>query len=199
MQYGSGPPPAKVDNTPPSEEPPFDDFGSGLSREELSALRALFDKYDADANRLLDATELGALLKEMVPHRAGDANRLLAEFRVADLNGDGTVSFEELARYYAVLKEMDPSGGLSAEEVEWLRMLFDRFDSDQDAHLTYAELGDLLRQCAPSRAQGRRKLTAEVEATRPPNPNPNPNLNLNPNRRGGRRPAHTPILLTLNY
>ena len=132
-QYGTGRP-------PPGESKPaaeaFDDFGSGLTKAELEQLRAIFDKHDTDGNELLDETELGALLRECFPERAGDADKLLAEFKVADLDGDGTVSFPEFARYYAVLREMRPGAGLSPSEIEWLRLIFDRFDGDKDGEVS---------------------------------------------------------------
>lgn len=40
--------------------------------------------------------------------------------------------FDEFARYYAVLQHMHPAAGLSADDVAWLKMLFDRFDGDKD-------------------------------------------------------------------
>ena len=170
-QYGSGPPPkpdaASVGEGGSDELVPvadFDDHGSGLSRAELDWLRELFERHDADKNELLDESELGALLRECVPGRVGDAERLVAEFRVADLNDDGTVDFPELARYYGVLKDMAPGGGLSLAEIEWLRMLFDRFDANADGQLQMTELADLLRQCFPSRAKDTKKLAREVAA-----------------------------------
>ena len=156
-QYGSGPPP------PSGNAPTFDDFGSGLSAEELEAIRQLFDKYDADKNERLDEGELGALLRECFPARLMDADRLVAEFKLADIDGDGTVGFGEFARYYAVLKEM-ADGGLSPEEIEWLRAIFDRFDGDSDGELTMRELADLLRQCFPSRSKDTKKLMGEIKA-----------------------------------
>ena len=84
-QYGSGPP------APKAEAPAYDDFGTDLTAEELERIRALFDKHDADGNERLDEAELGALLRECFPARLSDAERLLAEFKVADLDGDGEV------------------------------------------------------------------------------------------------------------
>ena len=101
-QYGSGPPPAGT------KKPKVDDYGSGLSQEEIERLRELFQKHDADGNELLDEPELGGLLKECFPERVKDADRLMAEFKVADLNNDGTVSFPEFVRYYAVLQVPPP-------------------------------------------------------------------------------------------
>jgi Ca2+-binding EF-hand superfamily protein len=164
-QYGSGPPPPKQKSFFDLFTPePFDDFGSGLTKEELEWLRKLFDEHDTDKNERLDEAEMGALLKQCAPQRVADTDRLLAEFKIADLDGDGTIEFPELARYYAVLKEMGPGAGLTAEEIEWLRMLFDRFDSDKDGQLKMGELADLLRQCFPSRAKDAKRLMAEIKA-----------------------------------
>ena len=91
-----------------------------------------------------------------------DADRLLAEFQVADLNDDGGISFPEFVRYYAVMREMGPGAGLSSDEIAWLRSLFDRFDGDKDGELEFAELADLLRQCFPSRAKDARRLMGEI-------------------------------------
>lgn len=73
------------------------------------------------------------------------------------------MTFPEFARYFAVLKEM-AAGGLSPEEVEWLRALFDRFDGNADGELTMKECADLLRNCFPSRAKDTKKLMAEIKA-----------------------------------
>ena len=166
-QYGPGRPPKKEASWIPAFLLPeeFDDHGSGLTKEELEWLRQLFDEFDADKNELLDEGEMGGLLKRCAPKRAADAERLLAEFKIADVNADGTVSFPELARYYAVLREMVEDGaGLSAADLEWLRMLFDRFDGDADGQLTMRELADLLRQCFPSRAKDAKRLMGEIQA-----------------------------------
>ena len=46
------------------------------------------------------------------------ASRLLQEFKLADLNGDGKCDFGEFVRYYALLKEDFGASSLSPEEVE---------------------------------------------------------------------------------
>ena len=127
-------------------------------------MRKLFDKYDADSNGLLDESELGGLLREAAPSRAVDADHLLAEFSVADINSDGGVSFPEFVRYYAVMVQMAPGAGLSAAEIKWLRQIFDRFDGDKDGSLVFSELADLLRQCFPSRSADAKKLMAEIKS-----------------------------------
>ena len=163
-QYGSGPPPKKepsfLDFVLPQ---PFDDLGSGLSAEELEWLRSRFDAHDADKNEALDKGEMSALLKECVPQRVHDVDSLLTEFALADGDGSGAISFPELARYYAVLKDMGAEG-LPAEMLEWLRMIFDRFDGDKDGQLQMKELAHLLCQCFPSRAKDAKRLMSEIRA-----------------------------------
>jgi len=164
-QYGTGPPPKKepsfLDFLPQVLPKAFDDLGSGLSKEELERLRGLFDEHDADKNEALDQAEMTALLKQCVPQRVKDVDSLLTEFQLADEDGSGCVSFAELARYYAVLKDMGAEA-LPAEMIEWLRMLFERFDGDCDGQLQMGELATLLCQCFPSRAKDAKKLSAEI-------------------------------------
>ena len=164
-QYGTGPPPKKepsfLDFLPQVLPKAFDDLGSGLSKEELERLRGLFDEHDADKNEALDQAEMTALLKQCVPQRVKDVDSLLTEFQLADEDGSGCVSFAELARYYAVLKDMGAEA-LPAEMIEWLRMLFERFDGDCDGQLQMGELATLLCQCFPSRAKDAKKLSSEI-------------------------------------
>ena len=54
--------------------------------------------------------------------------RLLAEFTVADLNGDGKVSFDEFLRYYELLKE-------HGTEMDEVAAMFHFFDADGSGEL----------------------------------------------------------------
>ena len=59
-QYGPGRP--EVEPAPAAADGAFDDFGSGLSQDELEWLRRLFDEHDTNHDEQLDEGELGALL-----------------------------------------------------------------------------------------------------------------------------------------
>ena len=163
--FGSGPPPEKnVFEKMGSALGLGDaeDYGSGLTPEEIARLRKIFDRFDVDKSGTLEEPELGALLKECFPSRAADAERLLHEFRVADLNGDGKCDFGEFCRYYGVLQGEYAAGlTLSDEEIARLRTLFARFDKDGDGSLQEPELATLLKQCFPSRAGSVKRLLAE--------------------------------------
>ena len=83
-----------------------EDYGtSTLSEAEIAQLRALFDRFDTDSDGSLDEKELATLLQQCFPSRAKNVKRLMQEFTVADLNGDGKVSFDEFLRYHEMLKE----------------------------------------------------------------------------------------------
>ena len=125
--FGSGPPPAKG-----FFEGLFgpDEIAeqTGLSADEIARLRKIFDRFDASKNGTLEAPELVKLLRECFPARAAEASNLLAEFQIADANGDGRCDFGEFCRYYVVLNEDFGTSGMSDEEMMKLRVLFQRFD-----------------------------------------------------------------------
>ena len=81
----------------------------GLSERDRHALRSLFSLYDKDLSGYIDQTELLPLLKALgvlSPAAAegdGEADALLAEMEMADMDTDGDelISFEELCDYWA--------------------------------------------------------------------------------------------------
>jgi len=134
---------------------------TGLSSQEIARLQKLFERFDTSKNGTLEAPELVKMLKECFPARAAEATSLLAEFQVADLDGDGRCDFGEFCRYYVILSEDYGTGGMSDEELMKLRVLFQRFDEDGDGQLVEKELATLLRQCFPKRAPSVKRLLQE--------------------------------------
>lgn len=170
VQWGPGPPPAPnpLEQALHSLGSVFgaaaDDHGSGLSGAELDRLRRLFDRHDTDGDGELDERELSTLLVECFPTRASNVEHMMAEFRVADSDGNGSVSFGEFVRYHSAMTDGDAASRLSPDELERLRRLFSRFDANGDGALDGAELETLLIQCFPERAADSQRLAAECRA-----------------------------------
>ena len=102
---------------------------TGLSPDEIARLRSIFERFDTSKNGTLEAPELVKLLRECFPARAAsEASNLLAEFELADSDGNGRCDFAEFCRYYVVLRDDFGAGAVSEEEMAKLRVLFARFD-----------------------------------------------------------------------
>ena len=72
------------------------------------AMRAIFDKIDADGSGELDRDEVAAFIKQLRPSRAMDIElkKMDGEDEIADVmaqmdaDGDGTVAFEEFSEWW---------------------------------------------------------------------------------------------------
>ena len=97
------------------------------------AMRAIFDKIDADGSGELDRNEVAAFIKQLRPSRAMDIElkKMDGEDEIAevmaqmDADGDGTVTFEEFSEWWR-------SGGslTAAEREEKLALTRQRFNRD---------------------------------------------------------------------
>jgi Ca2+-binding EF-hand superfamily protein len=71
---------------------------SELTRKELDALRATFDKYDRNANGSLDWDEFCLLLDELVGDMPLDEKSLA--FHLVDSNHTGVIDFSEFSAWW---------------------------------------------------------------------------------------------------
>lgn len=81
-------------------------LGPQLDDAELSRLRKLFDRFDANTDELLDEDEFGLLLRNCFPTRVADADAVVDEFASADADGSGEVTFEEFVKHYLEMKQV---------------------------------------------------------------------------------------------
>lgn len=87
--------------------------------------KALIDKYDANGDGALDATERAAMQQELAALRTA---QLAADFAALDTDEDGLLTFEEFA-----------AGSSEGASLERLHAAFLRLDLDQSQTLTFAE------------------------------------------------------------
>ena len=80
----------------------LDDAGSALEQSHAAeeALRALFDKHDADCNGILDVDELQALLSEFFDVEDWQAATRKHMHDKADKNNDGGVDFDGFIAFH---------------------------------------------------------------------------------------------------
>jgi Ca2+-binding EF-hand superfamily protein len=112
--------------------------------EAADELRALFRRFDANSDGVLDRDELGALLRQCFPARCADAEGLYEEFQAADTNADGRIDFTEFVRYYNELKSADHRFDEAAD-------MFKFFDKDNSGELDRDEFLQLLNNIFPER------------------------------------------------
>ena len=105
-----------------------------------------------DGDGQLTKTELSSLLRQCFPSRAPSVKKLTHEFTLADLNGDGGVSFDEFLRYHNLLKEH------GASEVSPVFEMFHFFDADGSGALDRDEFLALLNQAFPENVDDNEQL-----------------------------------------
>ena len=107
--------------------------------EKVSAIKEVFDLFDADDSGTIDVEELvevfGTLGQEISELEAED---LIANF---DKDGDGELSFEEFAEYFQQtldMEEEDPDA--------MVHNLFSMFDKNDDGDVTTQEFAFVLQK-----------------------------------------------------
>ena len=116
-----------------------------LGDDERQRLRILFDKFDENGDGGLSQKEHGLLLFQCFPDRVMDAKDLLAEFKTADADGSGIVSFDEFLRYYGEL--LIPHATSHFDEAS---DMFAFFDADHSGTLDQHEFLQLLNNVFPT-------------------------------------------------
>ena len=75
-------------------------LGPQISEAEMSRLRKLFRRFDANVDELLDREEFGVLMRNCFPSRVADADSLCSSmFDSADVDDSGAISFEEFVKH----------------------------------------------------------------------------------------------------
>ena len=120
-------------------------LGPSMTQAELDRLRKLFDRFDsAPKDQKLDMEEYAMLMRNVFPTRVADAESIVAMFKEADVDGNGTIDFPEFARMYVEMRdtEIDP-------RFEEACRMFDFFDADKSGELDPDEFLCLLNQVFP--------------------------------------------------
>lgn len=123
-------------------------LGPRIDRQTLVKLHTLFDRFDASPkDGVLSLEEFEVLMRNCYPTRVADAEAAVAEFRIADTDGSGTVDFDEFTRRYLEMREaVDP-------KYDEACAMFDFFDVDANGTLSPDEFLSLLNQVFPERCE----------------------------------------------
>lgn len=105
---------------------------SGFTTKELKELKSIFKKVDKDKSGELDEQEFREMLKQSGIVKGTSENEYDSLFKAFDADGNGTISFEEVATSLSVLSKGSPE--------EKLSYLFDVYDADQSNTLEKDEL-----------------------------------------------------------
>eukprot|EP00899_Mesostigma_viride_P018669 jgi/Mesvir1/26803/Mv20568-RA.1 len=156
-----------ADDAAPAEDPKslllFQNLEKFLMTEQPHLLRVLFGEFDKDFNGYLNKQELGGLLRRLMPHVSDQEVRF---FQImVDVNNDNRVTFQELRQ--AMKESRMASMAVLAEDhadvrdvmTSLLRFIkendmkvsqaFNRYDTNGDGAIDYAELLTLFRGFIP--------------------------------------------------
>eukprot|EP00929_Paragymnodinium_shiwhaense_P063813 TRINITY_DN3192_c0_g2_i6.p1 TRINITY_DN3192_c0_g2~~TRINITY_DN3192_c0_g2_i6.p1 ORF type:complete len:1288 (-),score=301.35 TRINITY_DN3192_c0_g2_i6:281-4144(-) len=106
-------------------------------QRSCEALREAFHDADADKSGFLDEDEVMQILKGL-----GNEKFLLACMKEADADKSGELSFEE---FEVLLETIQASEGLTQEEREDLKELFDRFDRELTGQIPLRLVADMIK------------------------------------------------------
>jgi Ca2+-binding EF-hand superfamily protein len=119
-------------------------LGPKIDKDTLERLRKLFDRFDVNHDKLLSIDEFGVLMRNCFPTRVADANQIVAEFRTFDVDGSGSIDFDEFTRRYLQMRQaVDP-------RYDEACAMFDFFDADGSGTLDPDEFLCLLNQVPSS-------------------------------------------------
>ncbi|PON92717.1 Parvalbumin [Trema orientale] len=104
-----------------------------LRVDQLNQLKAIFSRFDMDADGSLTILELAALLRSLGLKPSGD--QIHALLSNVDANGNGAVEFEELVG--AIMPDVSDEILVNQEQ---LMEVFRSFDRDGNGYITAAEL-----------------------------------------------------------
>ena len=133
-------------------------LGPQISEAEMSRLRKLFRRFDANGDELLDREEFGVLMRNCFPSRVADADSLCSSmFDDADVDDSGAISFEEFVKHYLAMKQPDVD-----PRFEEACTMFEFFDADWSGSLDPDELMCLLNQIFPERCDENEERAREL-------------------------------------
>ena len=133
-------------------------LGPQISEAEMSRLRKLFRRFDANGDELLDREEFGVLMRNCFPSRVADADSLCSSmFDDADVDDSGAISFEEFVKHYLEMKQPDVD-----PRFEEACTMFEFFDADWSGSLDPDELMCLLNQIFPERCDENEERAREL-------------------------------------
>ncbi|PON31831.1 Parvalbumin [Parasponia andersonii] len=104
-----------------------------LRVDQLNQLKAIFSRFDMDADGSLTILELAALLRSLGLKRSGD--QIHALLSNVDANGNGSIELEELVN--AIMPDVSDEILVNQEQ---LIEVFRSFDRDGNGYITAAEL-----------------------------------------------------------
>lgn len=103
------------------------------SHEKTSELEKVFNRFDANGDGKISATELGDIMRALGSSPTDDEiGRMMAEI---DADGDGFIDLKEFAAFH---------GGGAGDGKE-LRDAFDMYDQDKDGLISVSELHRVLK------------------------------------------------------
>eukprot|EP00752_Nemacystus_decipiens_P001538 g1507.t1 len=137
--------------------------GQGVyGREEVSALKGIFNLYDAENTGTIGVKELEGILQK-VGHNPDDVARVMAAAADTEAGMDGRVSFDEFIR---LLEQAGPAGPLEGPDpkvMEFLRIL-EEYRVKCEEGGDYLEAGRAQRQLDVLRRQETKRQQKAVRA-----------------------------------
>lgn len=114
-------------------------MGEEFTAEEEARLRAMFERFDTNGDGEISTKELAATLKSFgQEYSENDIKEIIAS---VDMNGDGSIDFEEFKQLVSRMSAETKS----LKTAEELTEAFSVFDRDGDGYISSAELKYALR------------------------------------------------------
>ncbi|KAL7598946.1 calmodulin-like protein 30 [Lactuca sativa] len=109
--------------------------GLPIFQPNVTEMRRVFDKFDRDKDGKISRGEYKAIIRAL---KQGSTDRDVQKiFEVADLDGDGFISFKEF------MEVQKKGGGVKAVDVQ---SAFRTFDMDGDGKITVEEVFELMKR-----------------------------------------------------